>query len=172
MVVEIVQDTRMLKVTQPCDFVASVESGQSHRWEKDGDWHWCILAGRIIKARSLDQGPSSVAIEYQGQPPGKPGGAGRCAIQVPASRRRLGSYLRGYLQGPQGGIHGGALPRAASAAGRPVGVPDILHLLGQLQPCSHTRQCGGHGPISWHCRLPEWADAVRPSRARCVGSGR
>ncbi len=74
MVVEIVPGTRTLEVAQPCDFVASVESGQSHRWEKDGDWHWCILAGRIIKARSLVQGPGSVAIEYEASPQGDPEG--------------------------------------------------------------------------------------------------
>ena len=72
MVVEIVSETRILEVAQPCDFVASVESGQSHRWEKDGDWHWCILAGRTIKAHSLIQATGSVSIEYEASPEGAP----------------------------------------------------------------------------------------------------
>ncbi|MCE2464921.1 MAG: hypothetical protein J4G01_02410 [Dehalococcoidia bacterium] len=74
MVVEVVLESRVLEVTQPCDFVASVESGQSHRWEKDEGWHWCILAGRIIKARTLAQGPGSITIEYQASPQGDPEG--------------------------------------------------------------------------------------------------
>lgn len=73
MVVEIIPGTRTLEVAQPCDFVASVESGQSHRWEKDGDWHWCIIAGRTIKARSLVQAHSSFTIEYEASPQGDPG---------------------------------------------------------------------------------------------------
>ena len=73
MVVETVPGTLTLEVAQPCDFVASVESGQSHRWEKDGDWHWCILAGRIIKARSLVQVHGSLTIEYEASDQGNHG---------------------------------------------------------------------------------------------------
>ncbi len=72
MVVETVPGTRILEVIQPCDFVASVESGQSHRWEKDDNWHWCVVAGRIVKARSLKDDLGSAAIEFEASPQGNP----------------------------------------------------------------------------------------------------
>jgi N-glycosylase/DNA lyase len=72
MAVEIIPDTHILEVAQPCDFVASVDSGQSHRWERDGEWRWSVLSGRIITARPIRQSPGAAAIEYQAAPHGEP----------------------------------------------------------------------------------------------------
>ncbi|PKB73376.1 MAG: hypothetical protein BZY75_02160 [SAR202 cluster bacterium Io17-Chloro-G7] len=40
-----------LATDQPLDLAASLESGQSHRWERDGDWFSGVLEGAFIKMR-------------------------------------------------------------------------------------------------------------------------
>ena len=40
-----------LATDQPLDLAASLESGQSHRWERDGDWFSGVVQGTFIKMR-------------------------------------------------------------------------------------------------------------------------
>ena len=40
-----------LATDQPLDLAASLESGQSHRWERDGDWFSGVVQGAFIKMR-------------------------------------------------------------------------------------------------------------------------
>ena len=40
-----------LGTDQPLDLAASLESGQSHRWERDGDWFSGVVRGSFIKMR-------------------------------------------------------------------------------------------------------------------------
>lgn len=48
MIVELVTD-------QPLDLAASLESGQSHRWEREGDWFSGVVQGTFIKMRQTDK---------------------------------------------------------------------------------------------------------------------
>ena len=51
--------TSSLSVPHPFDLASSLESGQSHRWRRDGragsgpaaEWHWGVINGRLIKIR-------------------------------------------------------------------------------------------------------------------------
>ena len=48
--------TRLLTVQQPFELASSLASGQSHRWERDGQtgscgWHWGVIDGNLIKMR-------------------------------------------------------------------------------------------------------------------------
>ena len=40
-----------LDVEQPLDLAASLESGQSHRWQREGDWFYGVVRGNFIKVR-------------------------------------------------------------------------------------------------------------------------
>lgn len=40
-----------LETDQPLDLAVSLESGQSHRWERDGDWFSGVVRGTFIKMR-------------------------------------------------------------------------------------------------------------------------
>ena len=40
-----------LATDQPLDLASSLESGQSHRWERDGDWFSGVVQGAFIKMR-------------------------------------------------------------------------------------------------------------------------
>ena len=62
------QQTDKVDISQPFDLVASVESGQSHRWERDEGWHWCILADQLVKVRPLQESYSFGVMEYQAAP--------------------------------------------------------------------------------------------------------
>lgn len=57
-----------IETNQPLDLVASLESGQSHRWERSKDWHWCILSDQIIKIRAPHAGCRPAVIEYRAAP--------------------------------------------------------------------------------------------------------
>ena len=39
---------------QPLDMVASLESGQAHRWKKEDGWHTSVVQGNYIKIRQTD----------------------------------------------------------------------------------------------------------------------
>ena len=49
-----------LAIDQQLDLAASLESGQSHRWERDGDWFSGVVQGTFLKLRQ-----SNKNIEYQ-----------------------------------------------------------------------------------------------------------
>lgn len=49
-----------LTTDQPLDLAASLESGQSHRWERDGDWFSGVVQGTFLKMRQTEG-----RIEYQ-----------------------------------------------------------------------------------------------------------
>ncbi|HIN05870.1 MAG TPA: hypothetical protein EYM65_06495 [Dehalococcoidia bacterium] len=44
-----------LETDQPLDLAASLESGQSHRWERDGDWFSGVVRGTFIKMRQTSE---------------------------------------------------------------------------------------------------------------------
>ena len=52
-----------LEVEQPLDLAASLESGQSHRWRREGDWFYGVVQGNFIKVRQSGQ-----RIEFRSRP--------------------------------------------------------------------------------------------------------
>lgn len=67
-----------LYIEQPLDLAASLESGQSHRWRKEGGWFYGVIKGNFIKIRQCNR-----TIEFHSSP------------QPEASiTRLLQSYLR------------------------------------------------------------------------------
>ena len=40
---------------QPLDLVASLESGQAHRWKREDGWHTSVVQGNYIKIRQTDE---------------------------------------------------------------------------------------------------------------------
>jgi N-glycosylase/DNA lyase len=52
-----------LDIEQPLDLAATLESGQSHRWERDGDWFYGVVRGNFIKVRQ-----SGRRIEFRSHP--------------------------------------------------------------------------------------------------------
>ncbi|MCE2404482.1 MAG: hypothetical protein J4F43_04910 [Dehalococcoidia bacterium] len=63
-----VPGTARLEVGHSFDLEASVHSGQSHRWRRDGhgaEWHWGIVYDNLVKIRSTRLGPSAaVCLEF------------------------------------------------------------------------------------------------------------
>ena len=80
-----------LAVEQPFDLASSLESGQAHRWRRDGDWHSGVVQGNFIRirqtrfsaARPAASGASGNAVEF------------RCA---PCSEAALAPLLRSYFR--------------------------------------------------------------------------
>ena len=52
-----------LAVDQPLDLATSLESGQSHRWRREGDWLSGVVRGNFIKVRQIGR-----RIELRSQP--------------------------------------------------------------------------------------------------------
>ena len=52
-----------LDVDQPLDLATSLESGQSHRWRREGDWLSGVVRGNFIKVRQI-----GLRIELRSQP--------------------------------------------------------------------------------------------------------
>ncbi len=52
-----------LITNQPLDLAASLESGQSHRWRREGDWHAGVVKGNFIRARQIGQ-----RVEFHSRP--------------------------------------------------------------------------------------------------------
>jgi N-glycosylase/DNA lyase len=52
-----------LNTDQPLDLAASLESGQAHRWEREGQWYCGVVRGNVIKLRQ-----TSRCIEFRGGP--------------------------------------------------------------------------------------------------------
>ena len=52
-----------LEVEQPLDLAASLESGQSHRWRREGDWFYGVVRGNFIKVRQAGR-----RIEFRSHP--------------------------------------------------------------------------------------------------------
>ena len=44
-----------LDVEQPLDLAATLESGQSHRWRREGEWFYAVVRGNFIKVRQAGQ---------------------------------------------------------------------------------------------------------------------
>jgi N-glycosylase/DNA lyase len=40
-----------LDVDQPFDLASSLDSGQAHRWRREGDWHWGVVQGNLVRIR-------------------------------------------------------------------------------------------------------------------------
>ena len=58
-------ETRLMAVQQPFELASSLESGQSHRWERDGPtgsggWHRGVIDGNLIKMR---RGPGESSLD-------------------------------------------------------------------------------------------------------------
>jgi N-glycosylase/DNA lyase len=52
-----------LNTDQPLDLAASLESGQAHRWEREGQWFCGVVRGNVIKLRQ-----TASCIEFRGGP--------------------------------------------------------------------------------------------------------
>ena len=52
-----------LQIDPPFDLTATLESGQAHRWRKDGGWYSGVVRGNFIKMRQ-----SKVGVEFCSQP--------------------------------------------------------------------------------------------------------
>ena len=52
-----------LVIDQPFDLAASLESGQAHRWRRNGDWYSGVVQGSFIKIRQ-----TSGVVEFRCQP--------------------------------------------------------------------------------------------------------
>ena len=46
----------VLEVPPPLDLAATLESGQAHRWQKDGDVYWGVVYGSLLKVRQVPSG--------------------------------------------------------------------------------------------------------------------
>ena len=46
----------VLEVPPPLDLAATLESGQAHRWQKDGDVYWGVVYGSLLKVRQVPAG--------------------------------------------------------------------------------------------------------------------
>ena len=80
-------ETRLLTVQQPFELASSVQSGQSHRWERDGqtgsgEWHWGVIDGNIVKMRR-GSGESSL---------------GRYCLEIRSAPRTDAGYLDQMLR--------------------------------------------------------------------------
>ena len=74
--------TMRLEILQPFALTPSLESGQAHRWSRDGEtapgvdggWHWGVVGGNLIKVRSLGGGSRVGAseIEFRSSPENEP----------------------------------------------------------------------------------------------------
>ena len=66
--------TMRLCIDQPFDLAASLESGQAHRWSKEGGWHWAVVYGNLIKMRSrvVDPSSNSREVEFSASPRSDP----------------------------------------------------------------------------------------------------
>jgi N-glycosylase/DNA lyase len=52
-----------LNTEEPLDLAASLESGQAHRWEREGQWYCGVVRGNVIKLRQ-----TAARIEFRGGP--------------------------------------------------------------------------------------------------------
>jgi N-glycosylase/DNA lyase len=52
-----------LAIDQPLDVAATLESGQAHRWRREGDWFSGVVRGNFIKLRR-----SQLGVEFRCQP--------------------------------------------------------------------------------------------------------
>lgn len=52
-----------LVVEQPLDLGASLESGQSHRWRREGDWYFGVVRENLIQVRQTGDG-----VEFHSRP--------------------------------------------------------------------------------------------------------
>ena len=69
----------LLDVDQPLDLAASLESGQAHRWRRDGEWYSGVIQGTFVKIRQDARGQ----VEF------------RCG---PGSETSLGPILHRYFR--------------------------------------------------------------------------
>ena len=46
----------LLEIPPPLDLAATLESGQAHRWQRDGDWFWGVVYGCLLKVRQVERG--------------------------------------------------------------------------------------------------------------------
>ncbi len=52
-----------LNTEEPLDLAATLESGQAHRWEREGQWYCGVVRGNVIKLRQTAR-----CIEFRGGP--------------------------------------------------------------------------------------------------------
>lgn len=52
-----------LPVTPPFDLASTLESGQAHRWQREGGWYWGVVHGNLIKIRQ-----NAMALEIYSAP--------------------------------------------------------------------------------------------------------
>ncbi|MFB3098226.1 MAG: DNA glycosylase, partial [Dehalococcoidia bacterium] len=46
----------LLDIDQPLDLASTLESGQAHRWRREGDWYSGVVQGTFVKMRQDDNG--------------------------------------------------------------------------------------------------------------------
>ena len=74
--------TLELSIDQPFDLASSLESGQAHRWSRDGrkesgtahEWHWGVVSGNHVKIRPSegDSGSRPYRLELRSAPTADP----------------------------------------------------------------------------------------------------
>lgn len=60
-----------LAVDQPFDLAASLESGQAHRWRREGEWFTGVIQGSFVKIRQASfsaQGSARDVVEFRSEP--------------------------------------------------------------------------------------------------------
>ena len=40
-----------LTIDQPLDLASTLESGQAHRWRREGRWYYSVIFGRLVQIR-------------------------------------------------------------------------------------------------------------------------
>ncbi len=52
----VASDSLKLHVPPPFDLGATLESGQAHRWKREGEWFWGVVYGNLLKVRRNPDG--------------------------------------------------------------------------------------------------------------------
>ena len=52
-----------LTIDQPLDLASTLESGQAHRWRREGPWYYSVIFGRLVQIRQDASG-----VEFHGTP--------------------------------------------------------------------------------------------------------
>ena len=47
----VASDPLKLRIPPPFDLGATLESGQAHRWKRDGEWYSGVVYGNLLKVR-------------------------------------------------------------------------------------------------------------------------
>jgi len=88
-----------LDIDQPLDLAASLESGQAHRWRREGDWFSGVVRGNFIKVRQTL--PSPTLGKGETPPLGKGGNTGGVRLEFrskPWPEASVAPLLKSYFR--------------------------------------------------------------------------